>query len=166
MLGGVVAIVAPAVATVAGLVWRARSGTVRADAAAGGRERLPAGLVEDGQVTLLHFSSATCAPCRSVRAVCADLAEDLRGVRHVELDAEANLDAVRALNVWRLPTLLVVDRRGVVTSRTVGVPRRSALAAAEAEVLVVCFLFFVVFASRRLCSWFLLCWFLCFVFQR
>jgi thiol-disulfide isomerase/thioredoxin len=135
VLGAVVALAALAVATVAGLVWRARSGRVTGRARAEAAQRLPAGLVEDGQVTLLHFSSATCAPCRRVRAVCADLAEELQGVRHVELDAEAHLDAIRALNVWRLPTLFVVDRRGTVTSRTVGVPERSALEAAVTEVL-------------------------------
>jgi thiol-disulfide isomerase/thioredoxin len=122
-----------ALATVAGLLYRASYGRLRAS---GGE--LPDGLLPDGRaegVTLLHFTSATCAPCKQVRAVCADLAGDVPGVRHVEVDADAHLDAVRSLDIWRLPTLLVVDRRGRVARRTVGVPDRAELRRTVTEVL-------------------------------
>ncbi|GAA1538100.1 hypothetical protein GCM10009827_066370 [Dactylosporangium maewongense] len=121
-----------ALATVAGLVYRARYGRLRA---AGGD--LPAGLLSPARdtVTLLQFSSATCAPCRQVRAVCTDLATTVSGVRHVELDAEEHLDAVRELGIWRLPTLLVVDTHGTIARRTVGVPDRATLHATVTEVL-------------------------------
>jgi thiol-disulfide isomerase/thioredoxin len=122
-----------ALATVAGLLYRARYGRLRASEA-----ELPDGLLPPGgsqDVTLLHFTSATCAPCRQVRAVCADLAGDVPGVRHVEVDADEHLDAVRSLDIWRLPTLLVVDRRGRVARRTVGVPNRAELRRTVSEVL-------------------------------
>ena len=122
-----------AAATVAGLVYRARYGRLRAS---GGE--LPPGLLPDpgsAGVTLLHFTWATCAPCRQVRAVCADLAGDLDAVRHVEVDADAHLDAVKSLDIWRLPTLLVVDRHGRVARRTVGVPDRADLRRTVTEVL-------------------------------
>jgi len=124
-----------ALATVAGLVYRARYG--RLTVPDGSRGDLPPGLLTPAgdTVTLLHFSSATCAPCRQVRAVCAELADGFDGVRHVEVDAEEHLDAVRELGIWRLPTLLVVDRRGHVAKRTVGVPDRTALRATVTEVL-------------------------------
>ncbi|MFF5227101.1 TlpA family protein disulfide reductase [Dactylosporangium sp. NPDC000521] len=121
-----------ALATVAGLVYRARYGRLRA---AGGD--LPAGLLSPARdtVTLLQFSSATCAPCRQVRAVCTDLAAAVAGVRHVELDAEEHLAAVRELGIWRLPTLLIVDAHGTIARRTVGVPDRASLHATVTEVL-------------------------------
>ena len=127
---GVVALLA--LATVAGLVYRARYGRLRT---AGGD--LPAGLLSPARdtVTLLQFSSATCAPCRQVRAVCTDLAAAVSGVRHVELDAEEHLAAVRELGIWRLPTLLVVDAHGTIARRTVGVPDRASLHATVTEVL-------------------------------
>ena len=122
-----------AAATVAGLVYRARYGRLRAVPAGGD---LPAGLVPSGDgVVLLHFTSATCAPCRQVRAVCADLVEHLDGVRHVEVDADVHLDAVKQLDIWRLPTLLIVDRQGRVARRTVGVPKRAELRQTVTEVL-------------------------------
>jgi thiol-disulfide isomerase/thioredoxin len=128
-----IAVAVLAVAAVAGLIWRVRSGRLHVSEPA----RVPAGILPEpaGAVTLLQFSSATCAPCRQVRAACADLAGGLNGVRHVEIDAEERLDAARALNVWRLPTLLVVDREGRVARRAVGVPDRTELKAAVTEVL-------------------------------
>jgi len=109
----------------------------RRRAAPAGPPRLPDGLVpaSEAAVTLLQFSSATCAPCRQVRAVCTDLSTTLTGVRHVEIDVDEHLDAARELDIWRLPTLLVVDRRGRIAQRAVGVPNRAALSAAVAEVL-------------------------------
>jgi thiol-disulfide isomerase/thioredoxin len=131
IVGVAVAVAVLAAASVAGLVWRGRSGRVRVDHAV-----VPAGLAPSGaDVTLLQFSSERCAPCRRVRAICADVAGDLAGVRHVEVDVDMHLDAVRALDVWRLPTLLVVDRAGRVARRTVGVPARADLVAAVEQVL-------------------------------
>jgi thiol-disulfide isomerase/thioredoxin len=76
--------------------------------------------VRPGHVTLLQFSSAFCAPCRAVRVLCATVASE--SVDHVEVDAESNLAAVRALNVWKTPTLFLVDASGSVAGRIQGVP--------------------------------------------
>jgi len=124
-----------AAATVAGLIYRARYGRLRNTEGALPPGLLPAGDPTGGAVTLLHFTSATCVPCRQVRAVCADLVQDLADVRHVEVDADTHLDAVRSLDIWRLPTLLIVDRRGRVARRTVGVPDRAELRRSVTEVL-------------------------------
>ncbi len=40
------------------------------------------------RATLLQFSSAFCAPCRTTRVVLADVAAGQPGVVHVEVDAE------------------------------------------------------------------------------
>jgi thiol-disulfide isomerase/thioredoxin len=98
---------------------------------------LLAGLgVEAGTpVTLLQFSSAFCAPCRATRRVCDEVAKMLDGVRHVEVDAEAHLDAVRALNIWRTPTVLVIDAAGRVVQRASGQPSKAHVIAAVAPLL-------------------------------
>jgi hypothetical protein len=57
------------------------------------------------------------------------------GVQHVEVDAESHLDEVRALDIWRTPTLLVLDANGRVTKRATGVPSKPQLIAALSEVL-------------------------------
>jgi thiol-disulfide isomerase/thioredoxin len=91
--------------------------------------------VGDAKATLLQFSSAFCAPCRAVRRVSSEVAALIPGVQHVEVDAESHLDAVRALGIWRTPTLLVLDADGRVTRRATGVPAKPQLIAALGEVL-------------------------------
>jgi hypothetical protein len=84
-------------------------------------------------LTLVQFSSAFCAPCRATRVLCADAASRVPGVRHVEVDAESHLDAVRALGIWRTPTVLVVDGDGRVRRRASGAPTRDQLMRAIAS---------------------------------
>jgi hypothetical protein len=85
--------------------------------------------VGPADATLLQFSSAFCAPCRAVRRISSEVAGMIPGVQHVEIDAESHLDQVRALNIWRTPTLLVLDSAGRVTRRATGVPTKPHLIA-------------------------------------
>lgn len=93
------------------------------------------GFVAGTPVTLVQFSSAFCAPCRVTRVLCADVAATVPGVRHVEVDAESHLEAVRALNILRTPTVLLVDAAGRIRRRASGAPTRAQLLAAVAAVL-------------------------------
>jgi thioredoxin-like negative regulator of GroEL len=122
-VGLAVAGVALAAATGFGRWRRRREGRMRA-VGEPADQRLLAGLgVEAGTpATLLQFSSAFCAPCRATRVTCARIAAAQAGVRHVEVDAESHLDAVRALGVWRTPTVFLVDAQGRIVTRVTGQP--------------------------------------------
>lgn len=86
------------------------------------------------RATLVQFSSAFCAPCRTTRVVLTDVAANEAGVSHVEVDAEEHLDLVRSLHVRRTPTTLVLDADGHEVLRASGAPRREqVLAALSAE---------------------------------
>jgi Thioredoxin len=129
VLIGLVAVAFALVATVTiGLVRHTRDGQLRAPSV---DHRYGSALralgVEPAGVTLVHFSTPVCAPCRAVRALCAEAAATVDGVATLEVDVDTHLDAVRALDVWRAPTLLVVDSTGRITLRAVGVPRLSEL---------------------------------------
>jgi len=86
------------------------------------------------RATLLQFSSAFCAPCRATRRVLGEVAELVPGVTHVEVDAEAHLDAVRSLRVLRTPTTLILDPEGREVLRASGLPARDQVLAALARV--------------------------------
>jgi len=140
--GAAVAVVVLAAAGGVGLLLRNRSGRFRrldppeqttTDATRATLTSL--GVTAGTPVTLLQFSSAFCAPCRATRVLCADIAARVPGVRHVEVDAEGNLEAVRALEIWRTPTVLLVDAELRVRSRASGAPTRAQLLAAVAQVL-------------------------------
>lgn len=136
LTGPAVAGVALLAATAYGLVHRRRAGTVRAVPAAETHAPLLAELgVRPGAVTLLQFSSAFCAPCRATRVVLAEVAKATGGVTHVEVDAESRLDAVRALDIWKTPTVLIVDAAGRIAGRAQGTPSRAQVLAAITPLL-------------------------------
>ena len=89
----------------------------------------------EAPVTLLQFSSAFCAPCRATRRVLSEVSATLDGVRHVEVDAESHLAAVRALDIWRTPTTLVLAPGGRVVARAYGVPAKAQVIATVAALL-------------------------------
>lgn len=77
--------------------------------------------------TILQFSSAFCAPCRAAKVISNDVANIVPGVKHIDIDAESNLELVRKFNVMRTPTLFVLDRHGQISARISGVPRKDEL---------------------------------------
>jgi thiol-disulfide isomerase/thioredoxin len=76
------------------------------------------------RATLLQFSSAFCGPCRATRMLIEDVAADMGDVAHVEIDAEANLELVRKLDIRSTPTTLFINGDGHEVGRAVGAPKR------------------------------------------
>ncbi|WP_066584176.1 TlpA family protein disulfide reductase [Cellulomonas timonensis] len=131
-------------ASALGLWWRSRNGSytpvrgaVRESAAGGATgparggdddHRLTAAQIGrplGGRATFVQLSSEVCAPCRRTHAVLAELAAELPGVTHVDLDVEQHLDLVRRFRVLRTPTVLLADADGVVVGRTSGAMTRA-----------------------------------------
>lgn len=82
------------------------------------------------RATLVQFSSAFCQPCRATRRILDEVASMVGGVAHIEIDAEKNLDLVRALGVEKTPTVLVLDAAGRIVRRAAGMPRKADVIAA------------------------------------
>lgn len=93
-------------------------------------------LPDQADVTFVQFSSAFCSPCRATRAILGDVAASLDGVRHLEVDAESHLEAVRALGIMKTPTTLVVDRSGTIVQRAAGQPRKADVVAAVGRIVL------------------------------
>lgn len=135
MTGVYVAVAALLLATVFGFIWRRRNGVLRARKD-GDVERLDAaelGTDLGERATLVQFSSAFCAPCRATRRILGEVTDMVDGVVHVELDAEANLDLVRRLNVLRTPAVFVLDASGRIVRCGSGLPRKADIVAALGE---------------------------------
>jgi thiol-disulfide isomerase/thioredoxin len=86
------------------------------------------------RVTLVQFSSAFCTPCRATRALLTDITADLVDVKHIDIDAEKNLDLVRRLDIRSTPTTLVLDKTGKEVGRAVGAPKRAEVLATLAAI--------------------------------
>ena len=77
--------------------------------------------------TIVQFSSAFCQPCKAAKIISKDIANIVSGVKHIDIDAESNLDLVRTFNVMRTPTIFVLNKDGQVSARISGVPRKDEL---------------------------------------
>jgi thiol-disulfide isomerase/thioredoxin len=134
-----------AVATLLGVVLRRRAGVFRsAQPAAPASTEAPArealteadlGRALGEQATLVQFSTEFCATCRPTARLLAQVAGDLDGVTHVEIDAEDRMDLVRRLRINSSPTVLVLGPDGVIAQRATGLPRRADVIAALGSVL-------------------------------
>jgi thioredoxin-like negative regulator of GroEL len=86
------------------------------------------------RVTLLQFSSAFCGPCRATRLLIEDVTANMSEVAHVEIDAEANLELVRQLDIRSTPTTLFINGQGREIGRAVGAPKRDQVIQAIAAI--------------------------------
>jgi thiol-disulfide isomerase/thioredoxin len=84
---------------------------------------------QDADLTVVQFSTAFCGPCRATRARLQQLQTTRPGLAYLHVDAESHLDAVRALDVRRTPTLFYLDRAGALIGRSSGAPRPDELTA-------------------------------------
>jgi thiol-disulfide isomerase/thioredoxin len=139
MSGGLIAlVVALAVASVLGLVFRRVSGRFRGARKAPAKDVLTetdlGGRLGE-RATLVQFSTEFCAPCRPTRQLLTQVAETTDGVTHVEIDAAARLDLVRRLRISSTPTVLVLGPDGAIARRASGLPRKADLLAALGTVL-------------------------------
>lgn len=133
LLGVMVLVGVLAVATVVGLVLRARDGRIRRSAGprpAGGWAL--AGLVptDDERVLLLQLSSPICTPCRRTAEVLDGWTAGRPDITHREIDVAEQPDVARTLGVLRTPTVVAFDRAGTELLRVSGVPRVADLEAA------------------------------------
>lgn len=122
------------VAAVAAWWLRTRDGAVRR----GSEERAVTELAvlqelgarpQDADLTVVQFSTAFCGPCRATRARLHQLQTTRPGLGYLHVDAESHLEAVRALDVRRTPTLFYLDRSGALIGRSSGAPRPDELTA-------------------------------------
>lgn len=110
------------VATLLGVLWQRRQGTV----SRAGQRALPADipreLLTDGSAfTLLQFSGPFCSYCEAMRRVLTDAAADYPGVvAHREIDITDYPELTQRLAISQTPTTLVVSDTGHVISRIRG----------------------------------------------
>jgi hypothetical protein len=137
----VVIVVAGAVVLAVGLLRRRRGPAAGGANAAGNSGALveapvasgtlpPDLAARDGRLVLLQFSSAFSRSCRDTHGVLDDVAAELPGLVHRDVDLATRPELVRPLGLDRTPTTLLVDGRGRELLRVSGVPRRAALVSA------------------------------------
>lgn len=117
-----------AVATGAGLIWKARTGTAKKIAKGEAIDLKEINAFKDGKpvtefgerITFLQFSSEVCSQCAQTARLFRELEKSHDDVLHIEVDITNRLDLANKFNILQTPTTLVLDKNGVVTSRIGG----------------------------------------------
>jgi thiol-disulfide isomerase/thioredoxin len=132
-------VLAAALLVTAALAWwaRTRNGAIRPAVATEAAGPVPMNPVferlgvraDAADLTVVQFSTAFCAPCRTTRARLQQLQATRPGLAYVHVDAESHLDEVRELDVRRTPTLFYLRRDGSVLARSSGAPQPGELTA-------------------------------------
>jgi hypothetical protein len=61
--------------------------------------------------------------------ILAEVAAQSPGVRHIDVDAEHQLELVRKVGILSTPTTLILDSKGYEVARAVGAPRKAQVVA-------------------------------------
>ena len=117
-----------AVATAAGLIWKARTGIAKTVNSGLVIDLKEISAVKDGlpvtefgeRVTFLQFSSEFCSQCAQTARLFHDLEAQHSDILHIEVDITNRLDLANKFNILQTPTTLVLDKNGVITSRIGG----------------------------------------------
>ena len=125
-----------ALATAAGLIWRARTGRAKLVSSGEVIDLAEIGATKDGQpvtsfgskVTFLQFSTEICSQCRQTARLFHELEQTTPDVLHVEVDITHRMELAKKFHIMQTPTTLVLDKRGRVTSRIGGVARPQTIA--------------------------------------
>ncbi|MBB2966879.1 TlpA family protein disulfide reductase [Leifsonia aquatica] len=121
-LGVLLALVA--VATAAGLVWRATTGRARSARREQTVRAEEVGAAAFGErATLLQFTTEFCALCPATARVLDATARSEPGVAHVEVDLTTRPDLAHRFAVLQTPTTLVLDGAGSIRARIGGAAR-------------------------------------------
>jgi thioredoxin len=91
-------------------------------------------VLESDVPVLVDFTADWCPPCRVMKPVLADLADELPDVRFVELDVDANLETTARYGVLSMPTLMLFCA-GEPVLQLIGARPKKRLSAELAEVL-------------------------------
>ncbi|MEN9928052.1 MAG: hypothetical protein RJB27_1128, partial [Actinomycetota bacterium] len=70
----------------------------------------------------------------ATRLLIEDVTANMSEVAHVEIDAEANLELVRQLDIRSTPTTLFINGQGREIGRAVGAPKRDQVIQAIAAI--------------------------------
>lgn len=123
-----IVLVLVAVATAAGLIWKARTGTAKRIYSGEVINLAEIRATKDGKpvtefgerVTFLQFSSEFCSQCAQTARLFHELETQHSDILHVEVDITDRLDLANKFNILQTPTTLVLDKDGIVTSRIGG----------------------------------------------
>jgi thiol-disulfide isomerase/thioredoxin len=117
-----------ALATLAGLIWRVRTGRARQVSGDGIVDLTELAVIKNGslakkfgrQATFVQFSSEFCSSCAQTAKLLQEVERSNPGVLHLEVDITNRLELAKKYSILQTPTTLVLDSKGRIKSRIGG----------------------------------------------
>ena len=117
-----------ALASLAGLVWRVRTGRARQVSGDGIVDLTELAVIKNGslakkfgrQATFVQFSSEFCSSCAQTAKLLHEVERSNPGVLHLEVDITNRLELAKKYSILQTPTTLVLDSKGRIKSRIGG----------------------------------------------
>lgn len=116
------------VAAIAGVIWRAKTGTAKSLDASETVDLRELAAIKDGNLvtsfgrgtTFVQFSSEYCTQCAQTSRLLGSIEAADDSVLHVEVDITNRLELAKKYNILQTPTTLVLDSAGRIRSRIGG----------------------------------------------
>jgi thiol-disulfide isomerase/thioredoxin len=120
-----------ALATLAGAIWRLRTGRARQVTGEGLVNLTELAVIKNGslakkfgrQATFVQFSSEFCSSCAQTAKLLQEFERSNPGVLHLEVDITNRLELAKKYSILQTPTTLVLDSKGRIKSRIGGSTR-------------------------------------------
>ena len=85
----------------------------------------------DGKPMIVDFSATWCGPCRQLKPIFEELAEEFRDrITFLTIDTDENPELAQAYNVTGIPTLIFINKDGQIQDTISGFQNRDQLLAA------------------------------------
>lgn len=70
-------------------------------------------------LVFVDFHAEWCGPCKMTEPIIDELSDEMKDVKFVKVDVDANADTAAQYNVFSIPTFLLI-KNGQVVGQTVG----------------------------------------------
>ncbi|QHX35664.1 thioredoxin [Spiroplasma sp. TIUS-1] len=73
-------------------------------------------IISENEKVFVDFSAVWCGPCKMVSPIIHDIAEEMKDVKFIDVDVDANQDIAERFAIMSIPTMLVFENKEQVKS--------------------------------------------------
>lgn len=67
--------------------------------------------IAENDKVFIDFSAEWCGPCKMISPFIHELAEEIKGVKFIDVDVDANQDIAEKFAIMSIPTLIIFEKQ-------------------------------------------------------